>query len=477
MRAASIRDSMPRSKRKANDAAAGRVAAIVRVDAGEIIDNARFLGKPLGIALMMIVIMLTDGFDLFIPSYVAPALVAEWGISRADVQPFVLAGLLGMAIGSVGLGWIGDRIGRKKAYVSCLALMFVGSAFCYFADSISELFLWRLVMGLGLGGVTPLATILVAEWTNRKMRNIAVAAVIVSVPLGGALAGVVYRALEPAYGWQSMFAVGAIAPLVLFIAFSWLLPESPKFMAKRRHLHAKLAKSLNQLLKEKRFDGSEEFFVAEHGRQSGSWIATIFNPDFRVRTVLIWIAFTVNSFVLYIFTSQIPLLLDAAGLSGDLAARGLQYFGSGAILGCVGGAILIGRFGSRNTGGVLAALGCLASALIALVLANNALATTQLLMLCLLVGVSVNGMQAFLYAVSAHSYPTEVRGSAVGMAQTVSRIGAVISPVAAGFYFSMQPMPPVATFFLCMAGVIVITVVSFWLIPSHIPPNRLPGTE
>ena len=92
-------------------------------------------------------------------------------------------------------------------------------------------------------------------------------------------------------------------------------------------------------------------------------------------------------------------------------------------------------------------------------------------------GVSVNGMQAFLYAVSAHSYPTEVRGSAVGMAQTVSRIGAVISPLAAGWYFSMQPMPPVATFFLCMAGVIVITVVSFWLIPSQIPPNRVPGTE
>lgn len=468
---------MSRSKRKANDGAAGGVAAIVRVDAGEIIDNARFLGKPLGIALMMIVIMLTDGFDLFIPSYVAPALVAEWGISRADVQPFVLAGLLGMAIGSVGMGWIGDRIGRKKAYVSCLALMFIGSAFCYFADSISELFLWRLVMGLGLGGVTPLATILVAEWTNRKMRSIAVAAVIVSVPLGGALAGVVYRALEPAYGWQSMFAVGAIAPLVLFIAFSWLLPESPKYMAKRPHLHARLAKSLNKLLKERRFDGTEQFFVAEQGRQSGSWIATIFNQDFRIRTVLIWIAFTVNSFVLYIFTSQIPLLLDAAGLSGDVAARGLQYFGSGAILGCVGGAILIGQFGSRNTGGVLAALGCLASALIAQVLADDEIGTTELLMLCLLLGVSVNGMQAFLYAVSAHSYPTEVRGSAVGMAQTVSRIGAVISPVAAGFYFNMRPMPTVATFFLCMAGVIVITVVSFWLIPSQIPPNRVPGTE
>ncbi len=443
----------------------------MKVDVGEIIDNASFVGKPLAIALMMIVIMLTDGFDLFIPSYVAPALVAEWGISRADVQPFVLAGLVGMAIGSVALGWIGDRVGRKKAYVSCLALMCIGSAFCYFADSISELFLWRLVMGLGLGGVTPLATILVAEWTNRKMRSVAVAAVIVSVPLGGALAGIVYRALAPDYGWRSMFAVGAVAPLVLFFAFSYLLPESPKFMAKRPHLHARLARSLNQLLKEKRFDGSEAFFVLEQGRQSGSWIATIFNPDFRFRTVLIWIAFTVNSFVLYVFTSQIPLLLDAAGLVSDVSSRGLQYFSSGAILGSVGGAILIGRYGSKNTGAALAALGCIASALIALVLMSAAGSTLKLLALCLLAGASVNGMQAFLYAVSAHSYPTEVRGSAVGIAQTVSRIGAVISPVVAAWYFNIDPMPSVATFFLFMAGVIVITVVSFYLIPSHIPRN------
>jgi len=440
-----------------------------KVDVGAVIDGAEFVGKPLAIAVMMIIIMLTDGFDLFIPGYIAPDLVAAWGVSRADVQPFVLAGLIGMAIGSVILGWFGDRVGRKKAYVSCLALMFIGSAFCYFADSISELFVWRLVMGLGLGGVTPLATTLVAEWTNKRARSIAVAAVIVSVPLGGMLAGFVYRALEPGYGWRSMFAVGAIVPLVLFVVFSYLLPESPKYLAKHPERHMRLARLLNQLVKAERFDGSEEFFVAEHGKRSGNWIATIVNSDFRVRTLFIWIAFTVNSFVLYIFSGQLPLLLDTANLSSGITSRGLQFFSGGAILGTVGGAVLIGRFGSRSTGAVLAGLGCVASAAMALVLAGDAVSSMPLFALCAVAGLSVNGMQAFLYTVSAHSYPTEVRGSAVGMAQTVSRIGAVTSPLAAAYYFSMDPMPPVAAFFLFMAAVIVITVISFYLIPSHIP--------
>jgi AAHS family 4-hydroxybenzoate transporter-like MFS transporter len=446
-----------------------------RVDVGEIIDSASFIGKPLGIAVMMIIIMLTDGFDLFIPSYVAPALVNDWAVSRGDVQPFVQSGLIGMAIGSILLGWIGDRVGRKKAYISCLALMFVGSSFCYFSNSISELFLWRLVMGLGLGGVTPLAATLVSEWTNKKMRSIVVAAVIVSIPLGGTLAGFAYRALEPEYGWRSMFAVGAIAPLVLFVLFSYLLPESPKYMAKHPGLHKQLARSLNKLVKEDRFDGSEEFFVAESGKQSSNWFATIFNSDFRVRTVLIWIAFVVNSFVLYIFTSQIPLLLDTANMSAEVSSIGLQYFSFGAILGAIGGAILVGWFGSKYTGTVLAALGGVASAFIALVLMAENVSTLQLFALCAAAGASVNGMQAFLYAIGAHSYPTEVRGSAVGMAQTVSRIGAVVSPMVAGYYFNMEPMPSVSAFFLFMASVIVITVVSFFLIPSHIPRTDRPA--
>jgi AAHS family 4-hydroxybenzoate transporter-like MFS transporter len=443
-----------------------------RVDVGAIIDSASFFWKPFGIAAMMIVIMLTDGFDLFIPSYVAPALIADWGITRVSVQPFVQAGLLGMAIGSVVLGRIGDSIGRKKAYVCCLALMFVGSALCFFANTISELFAWRVVMGLGLGGITPLATTLVSEWTNKRVRNVAVAAVIVSIPLGGTLAGFVYRTLEPGYGWRSMFAVGAVVPLVLFVLSSYWLPESPKYMAKHPGMYRALARSLNRLLKEERFDGSEEYFVAESGRQSDHWFATILNRDFRVRTSLIWCAFAVNSFVLYLFTGQIPLLLTAAHFSPDVASRGLQYFSAGAVLGSVGGAILIGRFGSRYTGTVLAALGGVASALIAVVLNRGDAATLQLFALCLAAGASVNGMQAFMYAVAAHSYPTEVRGAGVGIAQTVSRIGAVAGPAVAAWYFGMKPMPSVGTFFLGLAGVTAVTALSFFLIPSHIPTAR-----
>jgi MFS family permease len=96
---------------------------------------------------------------------------------------------------------------------------------------------------------------------------------------------------------------------------------------------------------------------------------------------------------------------------------------------------------------------------------------TNVLVFSFLAGVSFNGMQAFMYAVAAHSYPTELRGSAVGLAQTVSRIGAVMSPIVASYYLAMKPDPGVNQFFWFAAACALITVLSFFLIPSHIPKH------
>ena len=114
-----------------------------KVNVNAVIDSASFFWMPCGIALMMITIMLTDGFDLFIMGYIADPLVADFGITRGDLGPVNSAGLVGMAIGSILLGWLGDRVGRKRAYVSCLSLLFLGSLICYFSGSLNILIACR----------------------------------------------------------------------------------------------------------------------------------------------------------------------------------------------------------------------------------------------------------------------------------------------------------------------------------------------
>lgn len=442
-----------------------------KVDVGAVIDSANYFWVPFSVTIMMIIIMLTDGYDLFMMGYIGPHLIHDWGITRQDLGPVNSAGLIGMAIGSIVLGWLGDRIGRKRAYMASQFLLFVGALFCYRAGNVTDLTIWRGIMGLGLGGVTPLATALASEWTPAKARSIAVACVVVSVPVGGALAGVVEQNVVAQYGWRSMFLIGAIVPLVLFAVFSYFLPESPKYMAQHPALRGKLAKALNRLIGERRFDGTESFAVQERGKRSSHWFSTIWNSDYRRSTAFLWLAFSVNSFLVYLFVNYLRILLESAGQPSDIGSRGLALFNLGAAFGSIGGAFFIGWFGSRWVGSAVAFLGAVAAAGLAMTLLGETVPVLQLLMLCLLAGASMHSMQAFLYAVSAHSYPTDIRASAVGMAQTFSRIGAVLSPAAASFYFAMPSMPPVSTFLLFLAGCALVTTLSFFLIPSHIPAS------
>jgi AAHS family 4-hydroxybenzoate transporter-like MFS transporter len=450
------------------------------VDVGAVIDSAKFFWVPCGIALMMIVIMLADGYDLFLMGHVGNHLVSEWDVTRADLGPINMAGLAGMAVGSVGLGWLGDRIGRKKSYFACLVFLFIGSVLCYYAakhgtaanakDALSQMTIWRFVTGLGMGGVTPLATTLISEWTSQRVRSVVVAFVISSVPVGGSLAGWAIKHVE----WEQMFLIGGLVPLGLFILFGFLLPESPKYMAQHPALHERLAKSLNRLVGEKRFDGSETFVVQESGKRSGHWLATIWNSHYARATLFIWIAFSFNSFVLYMYTNYLKVLLTTDGVADALAGSALSLFSIGAFFGSIGGAFFIRWFGSRWVGTGLAFLGVAGTFVIGLLtVAAGAPADFSVQALSFIVGMSINGMQAFMYAVSAHSYPTEIRGSAVGLAQTISRIGAVLSPMVASAYFAMQPTPGVNLFFWFVAGCAFITTLSFFLIPSHIPRSSV----
>jgi MFS transporter, AAHS family, 4-hydroxybenzoate transporter len=446
------------------------------VNVGEVIDSAKYFWVPFGITLMMIVIMATDGYDLFLMGQVGPRMVSAWNISGAILQDINLAGLAGMAVGSVTLGWLGDRIGRKRSYFTCLLFLFAGSVLCYYAakggtpenaeETLRQMTLWRFVTGLGMGGVTPLATALISEWTSKQVRAVIVALVISSVPVGGYLARFAIKHVE----WETMFLIGGLVPLALFVLFGMLLPESPKYMAKNPHLHGRLAKSLNRLLGEQRFDGTENFVVQEEGKRSGHWLSTIWNSHYARATLFIWIAFSINSYVLYMYTNNLALLLPKDRVAADVASAALGQFSIGAFFGSIGGAFMIRWYGSRYVGTALAMLGVLATALIGFLLVGaESPKPSSVVWMGFLAGVSFNGMQAFMYAVAAHSYPTEIRGSALGLAQTVSRVGAIASPWVAQQYLGMSPLPGANLFFWFVAATAFVTAVSFFLIPSHIP--------
>jgi AAHS family 4-hydroxybenzoate transporter-like MFS transporter len=276
----------------------------------------------------------------------------------------------------------------------------------------------------------------------------------------------------PSFGWRAIFWVGTALPLLFVILAAWLLPESPRFLAQDPVHSKRLAAILNRLVREPRFVGSERFYVAEPAAPARHWLGIILSGEYRQTTLLLWVAFAFNTLGLYSYANWLPTVLTAAGLTQTAALEQHEYFNFGGVFGAVGGAILIGRYGSRLVGTGLALLGVGATLLVGATLADSSPPAPALALLVLAAGAAFSGMQSFLYAVGAHSYPTYVRGAGVGCAQTISRIGGVLGGLAAGAFFGLHPQPPLSNFFYALGTLVIMVAVSFYLLRTHIAPNR-----
>jgi len=440
----------------------------IRVNVTELIDAARFAGVPARLTILAFLILITDGYDIQSIAFAAPALAAGWGVKGELLGPVLAASLIGMGLGSVVLGWLGDRIGRKTAFCLCIALLALGSLASAAAHSLDQLVVFRFATGLGLGGAAPLATSLSAEWTPVRWRSLGVSIALVGIPLGGMLGAAIAQRIIPAYGWRSVFLVGAVSPVVfLTLSLPWI-PESAKFLASRPGQGVRLARSLNRLIGERRFAGTEMFEVAEAEAGGRSSILSLLAEPYLATTLLLWVAFSCNTLALYGFVNWMPTVLSAAGLPLEAALRGSVWFNSGGMLGAIGGSLLISRFGSRSVGAAIACAGAIGAALLGLATSAHAAGFgSSLFALVVVAGASLNGMQAFLYAVSAHSYPTRIRGTGVGAASAVARVGGVLSSAVGSAFFALGLA--VAEFFYILAAVILVTAVSFYVLRSHIP--------
>ncbi len=451
-----------------------QVTRDARIDIAQVIDAAPFAGLPFWVTALSFIIMTVDGYDLQSVAFAAPALAAEWhvkaGIARAGVGGEHRGH--GGGLHPVGLA---RRSHRSQEVLVPVHRVVVAGLVCQCScPDLSQLVLFRCITGIGLGGATPLATALIAEWTPARWRNVAVASVVVGVPLGGSVGAVAAAWIIPTYGWRSIFLVGAVLPLVLLVAALLRLPESPKYLVRSLQDRGRLARSLNRLLGEERFTGDEHFFVEEPKTLPGNAIAALVRSPYLGTTLLIWTAFACNTLTLYSFVNWLPTVLSAAhGMSIQSALHGSAVFNFGGIVGALVGSALIARYGSRLVGSAIALAGVVASILIGVTLMSSehtGVAGIVLLPLVALAGVCMNGMQVFLYAVSAHSYPTHIRGSGVGCASAMARAGGVLSSVVGSTFFALGLSS--AEFFYILAATILLTALSFASLRSHIPPAR-----
>src|SRR5204863_32445 len=144
-------------------------------DPRAIVDEAPMSWLQIAAVAITVGLNALDGFDVLSISFAAPGIAAEWGIDRKVLGIVLSMELIGMAVGSVLLGGVADRIGRRRTILGCLVAMAIGMAMVTTAHDVTTLSVWRLLTGLGIGGMLAAINAAAAEFASVRRRNLALA--------------------------------------------------------------------------------------------------------------------------------------------------------------------------------------------------------------------------------------------------------------------------------------------------------------
>ena len=319
------------------------------INISRLVDTTRLRPFHLWLTAWCLLAMMADGFDLLNASIAGPALIKEWGISRASLGPVFSASLVGFFVGAPFFGYLGDRFGRRMAIITSLILVGVTTWACAWATNLQDLLWLRFLSGLGLGGVLPNVIALSAEFTPKRLRATVLVVIAMGISLGGMIPGIVGVTLMPTYGWPVIFVVGGIVPLVVGLGMMFAIPDSIKFMVLRGghdEAVARLARKLDPTLTIE--PGTR--FVLDHAEGSaktrGSPLA-LFRHGWAAVTALVWLIFVLNLMANNLMNAWLPMIVQSSGHSAAQGAYAGSLYQLGGTIGglCMG--ILIDRFGLK----------------------------------------------------------------------------------------------------------------------------------
>ncbi len=403
------------------------------VQVSRLLDERGVSSFQIKLIVWSVFMVLIDGYDITAIAFAAPSLSKEWGVPPGSLAPVFSASLVGILFGSVAFGWVGDRYGRKTALIWSNIVFGVFTLAAAYSTDLTQMFVLRLLAGLGIGGVIPNAVAINAESAPRKMRAALAILAVSCVPLGGAIPGFVTAVLVPKHGWQILFYIGGIVPLVIALT-AWMgLPESIKFMALHEGHRDKMEATIKAIAPTYALPANAKFVIEDEKQFSGFNPAYLFRDGLALITPLVWLLFALNLMGYFFLISWTPIMMTAAKLPPATAAL------SGALLqvgGTVGAAGLCWWM-QRHRFLALSIMFALAVPVVAFI--GFAAMTSQavLLVTTFLAGLLVLGVQNGMNGVAAMIYPTSLRANGSGWQLGIGRFGSIVGPLAGALFIGL----------------------------------------
>ncbi|APG87356.1 benzoate transport protein BenK (plasmid) [Sinorhizobium americanum CCGM7] len=400
------------------------------IDVNEAIDNNPFGGFQWLVVGLCALLLIVDGYDVFVAGTVLPTLIAEWGLSKPQAGALQAWALFGMMFGALFFGPLADRIGRKKGIAISFLLFSLSTLLTGFASSPEQFKIFRFIAGLGCGGLMPNAVALMNEYAPKRLRGTMVALMFSGYSVGGMVAAGLGIGLIPQFGWKPMFLVAAL-PLVLLPVILWKLPESLGFLI--RQGEQEKAKQIYGKIDPSAHLGEADRLIFSETKGASASVAELFRHQRTLRTLMLWVAFFCCLLLVYLLSSWLPKVLQEAGYAEKASLLSLFSLNFGGMAGAIAGGWLGDRFGLPK---VVVAFFVVAAASIALIGFN--LPAGLLFLMVFVAGATTIGTQILLYASVAQLYNLSVRSTGLGWASGVGRIGAIVGPTLGGVLLAQE---------------------------------------
>ena len=353
--------------------------------------------------LMCFCIAILEGFDIQSIGVVASSVQSEFGLTKGQLGWIFSAATLGMFPGAIVAGRLSDKIGRKNILIFSVALFGIMSLATAFTTDFNSLVIVRFLTGIGMGGALPLMIAMSSESVPERWSATAVSVMYAGVPFGVGITAVIAGGFTGAGDWKNIFYLGGLTPIALVPLLFFFLKETY---------------TKKQAIKDDLKENTDFKFI-------------LFDEGRTATTIQIWLSFLGTLIVLYFILNWLPVLMQNNGLSMQSASNIQVAYQVGGVCGVLILGWLLSNIKLRSFVimiyiGILIGLSALtfSKSLTALILASG------------ISGFFITGGQSALYALAARAYSKSMRGTGVGVAVAMGRIGSFIGPLLASVIFS-----------------------------------------
>ena len=412
-----------------------------------------------------------DGFDVLSISYASPGIATQWGIDRAALGIVLSMELIGMAVGSMALGGVADKIGRRPTVLGCLIVMASGMFMATTATNVVVLSTWRVITGLGIGGMLAAINAISAEFANTKRRHLCVSLMSIGYPVGAVVGGVIASWLLRSNDWRAVFYLGT-GMTTLCIPLVWfLVPESVHWLVRKQPAGA--LENVNRTFQ--RMGHSPVAALPEIAPEvRARSIGDVFAPGLLPITVMLTLAYFFHIVTFYFIAKWVPKIVVDMGFPPSSAAGVLVWTNVG---GAIGGAVL-GLLTTRFPVKPLTIFVMLLSTVGVAWFGRAPADLDTLSKICAFAGFCTNAGIVGLYAILAQAFPTHVRAFGTGFAVGVGRGGSVLAPIIAGFLFNAGMILPTVALIMAlgsMAAAGVLLMLNLSSDRASAEPDHAPG--